>query len=82
MVYFFVEKTTIGAVSPPPDLLFKTLLFSSFSLLDCNSSLVKGQNFSALNYDIIYDTVGGQFGTGPNLAPYPIWHQTQFGTGQ
>ena len=30
-------------------------------------------------------TISGQFGTGPNLAPDPIWHQecekSQFGTG-
>ena len=25
--------------------------------------------------------IGGQFGTRPNLAPDPIWHRTQFGTG-
>ena len=25
--------------------------------------------------------IGGQFGTGTNLAPLPIWHRSQFGTG-
>ena len=25
--------------------------------------------------------IGGQFGTGPNLALAPIWHMSQFGTG-
>ena len=30
---------------------------------------------------LVLERIGGQFGTGPNLAPYPIWHRTQFGTG-